>query len=121
MKKGSNQRLGKWGENLAAEYLEQKGFQILARNYRTSYGEIDLIASKQGVTVFVEVKTRSGRGFGLPEEAVTPSKQQHLMEAIQAYWQVIGEEGSWQVDVIAVMRMQGGKDVEIEHFENAIH
>jgi putative endonuclease len=115
------QRLGRWGENLAAEYLTGKGYVILSRNYRTPYGEIDLVARKEEMTVFVEVKTRSGKGFGLPEEAVTLEKQQHLLEAIQAYWLTQEQEGAWQVDVIAVLRLPGRQPVEIEHFENAIH
>lgn len=121
MTAGAKQRLGRWGENLAADFLARKGYQILARNVRTSYGEIDLIAVRDAVTIFVEVKTRSGEGFGLPEEAVTAQKQRHLLESIQAYWLTQGEERVWQVDVIAVMRRQGGKDIQIEHFENALH
>ena len=118
MTPGEKQLLGQWGENRAAQYLETKGFRILMRNYRTPYGEVDLIVEKEGLTVFVEVKTRSGRDFGLPEEAVTPGKLQHLLKAIQVYWLEQESEKPWQVDVIAVLRKPGEKDGEIEHFEN---
>lgn len=118
---GSNQRLGAWGEKVASHYLEQKGYQILRRNFRTPFGEIDLILQKDDTTVFVEVKTRRGLDFGFPEEAVTSSKRSHLLDAIQAYWQSEDRtEGSWRVDVVAVIGRPGAKDLQIEHFENAI-
>lgn len=118
---GSNQRLGGWGEKVAAHYLEKLGYQVIGRNYRTPMGEIDLILQKDELTVFVEVKTRSGLGFGFPEEAVTPSKRLHLLDAIQLYWQSEDRvEGSWRVDVVAVVGRPGGKEPEIAHFENAV-
>jgi putative endonuclease len=119
---GSKQRLGRWGENVAAEYLIARGYQVLVRNLRTPYGEIDLLCEKDGVKVFVEVKTRSGTGFGMPEEAVTPKKREHLLAAIAAYWQQAQDpEGDWRIDIIAILRKNAGRDVEVEHFENAIH
>ena len=114
------QRVGRWGENLAAEFLEGKGWTILARNVHSRYGEIDLIAQQGNVTVFIEVKARTGAGFGLPEEAVTRLKREHLLHAIQAYWQEKDEESAWRVDVIAIQGKPGEKDALIEHFENAI-
>ena len=98
---------------------------ILARNARTAYGEIDLIARQAGVsgavTVFVEVKTRRSTAFGLPEEAVTPNKQAHLLAAAQAFLQAHPElEGDWRVDVIAVQKGAGGQEPAITHFENAV-
>ncbi len=117
---GSKQKIGRWGETLAAEYLEAKGWTILARNVRSVYGELDLVAQQGGTTVFVEVKARTGRGFGQPEESVTAQKRDHILRAIQAYWQARDEEPAWRVDVIAVLGKPGAKEVEIEHFENAI-
>jgi putative endonuclease len=114
------QRVGRWGENLAAEFLEAKGWTILARNVRSPYGELDLVAQQGSITVFVEVKARTGMGFGLPEAAITALKRDHLLRAIQAYWQQKDEEPAWRVDVIAIRGRPGAKDVEIEHFENAI-
>lgn len=116
-------RLGKWGENVAAEYLLARGYTISARNLRTPYGEIDLVAyDPRGVpiTVFVEVKTRATAGFGYPEDAVTPEKQEHLLNAIAHYWQERPEEESlWRIDVISVERLRG-EPARIMHFENAI-
>lgn len=115
------QQVGRWGEEVAARFLEERGYRILARNLRTAYGEIDLIVEKEGMTVFVEVKARTGEGFGRPEEAITPSKRSHLINAIQAYWQAQPEgQSGWQVDVIAVQGRPGGKELHIEHFENAV-
>jgi putative endonuclease len=118
---GAKQRLGRWGENVAAEYLTARGYQVLARNMRTPYGEIDLLCKKDGVMVFVEVKTRSGTEYGMPEAAVTPNKRDHLLASIAAYWQQAQEaECDWRIDVIAILRQNAGKNVEVEHFENAI-
>ncbi len=66
------QRLGRWGEGVAATHLEAHGYTILARNWRCAAGEIDLVARDGETLVFVEVKTRRGRAYGAPEEALTP-------------------------------------------------
>ncbi len=119
---GRNQRVGKWGENAAAQFLNAQGFTIIQRNYRTPFGELDLIAEKEDITHFIEVKTRTGVEFGLPEEAVTKAKRTHLLAAVQAYWMNSAlPEGDWQIDVIAVLRRAVERNVEIEYFENAIH
>ena len=118
----SRQNLGRWGENLAADYLSQQGYTIVARNARTPYGELDLVARQAQVTVFVEVKTRRSEKFGLPEAAITPQKQAHLLAAAQAYLQAVPElDGDWRVDVIAIRRTAAAPGgVEIIHFENAV-
>lgn len=112
-----NQRVGRWGEQAAAEYLIGRGYEILARNVRTPHGEIDLIARIENVTVFVEVKARTSRAFSPPEFAVNPRKQQHMLDCAQYYTQQ-NEVDHWQIDVIAV-EMVNGKP-EITHFENAL-
>ena len=118
---GVKQRLGRWGEEAAAQYLAEKGYRLVEKNHRTPYGEIDLICEKNATVVFVEVKTRSGIGFGQPEEAITSTKRKHLLSAIAYYWQQIEQaEREWRVDVIAIQRRPGGKEIEVEHFENAI-
>ncbi len=113
--------LGKWGEERAAEYLTEKGYHMLERNYRTPYGELDLIAQEGDALVFVEVKTRTTMSFGFPEEAITPRKKQHLIEAAQAFLQAYPElDGDWRIDVIAVQRRAAPQLPLIEHFENAL-
>jgi putative endonuclease len=117
------QRTGKWGEAAAARYLEQRGYAILARNVRTAYGEIDLVARHaQGELVFVEVKTRSTTGFGYPEEAVDSRKLAHMVASAQAY--ILDCPGApeehWRIDAISVQGRPGIPDTEVcfVHFEN---
>jgi putative endonuclease len=112
-----NQRVGKWGEQAAANYLRGRGYEIVAGNVRTPYGEIDLIAKKDGFVIFVEVKARTSKTFGPPEVAVTPRKQQHMLSCAEYYAQQNAID-HWQIDVIAVEQVEGRS--EIKHFENAI-
>lgn len=117
------QRIGVWGERVAAGYLEKLGFRILARNVRTPHGEIDLVAqASDGELVFVEVKTRTSGSFGLPEEAVDARKLEHLFRAAEAYLleQPGLEEVEWRIDAVAIQGKPGDRveDVVIEHFEN---
>lgn len=81
------QAFGAWGEQRAAEYLCQRGYRVLCRNFRTPYGEIDLIVQKQQVLAFVEVKTRAGQTFGAPRLAVDARKQRKLAAAALLYLQ----------------------------------
>ncbi len=116
------QSIGRWGENLAATYLEQRGLTLLDRNARTPYGELDLVLRQGDVVVFVEVKTRTSAAYGLPEEAVTPAKRAHLLDAAQHYLQNHPElDGDWRVDVIAIQGRPGQPDLSIEWFENAVN
>ena len=116
----SRQELGSWGETLAAEYLTQNGYTVLAHNVRTRHGEIDLVARQGAVTVFIEVKTRSSTAYGPPESAITPTKQTHLLASAQTYLQTHPElVGDWRIDVIAIRRRKG-MEPEIVHFENAV-
>ncbi len=112
-----NQSIGRWGEQAAAEYLCEHGYEITGRNIRTPYGEIDLIALQGGITVFIEVKARTSKSFGPPEAAVTPRKQAHMLACAEHYAQQ-NEIDHWQIDVIAVEKTREG--IEILHFENAI-
>ena len=79
------QLLGKKGEDLATTYLEQHGYQIIDRNFKARYGEIDIIAIKDAILIFIEVKTRVGRVFGLPEESVTPRKLNEVVGTARYY------------------------------------
>ena len=79
------QALGRRGEQIAAEYLQRRGLQILERNFRIRGGEIDLIAKEGETYVFVEVKARSGFAYGRGAEAVHAGKQQALLRTAQTY------------------------------------
>jgi putative endonuclease len=115
-----NQSIGKWGEEKAAQFLLDNGYAILARNWKSPYGELDLIARKDEVISIIEVKTRTGTNYGWPEEAVTLTKQQHLINAGQVFME--GYTGlAWQIDVIAVLvNKQPEMGFEIKHYENAV-
>jgi putative endonuclease len=129
--KSTRQKLASWGEDLAAEFLKSQGYQIIDRNVRTPYGEIDLIARRtyqvqttlqlSPFTLFVEVKTRSSTAYGYPEQAVTRKKRQHLLDSAQEYIRLHPElDGDWRVDVIAILRAPGNAPPQIHVFENAI-
>lgn len=115
--KGRRNTLGKAGERLAAEYLEQHGFVVLSRNWRCPEGELDIVATDARKVVICEVKTRSGVDYGSPVEAVTPKKVERL-KALARAWLRTYEVRSCQVrfDVISVLWPPGGP-VHIEHHE----
>ncbi|MEI8130802.1 MAG: YraN family protein [Leptolinea sp.] len=118
-----NQSLGKWGENIAADYLIRKGYEILFRNWRSPYGELDLIANKGEVISFVEVKTRRGIALGWPEESITPTKQEHLINTSQAFFDENEKyvDCQYQIDVIAILvESQEQRSFQIRHYENAV-
>ena len=115
----SNQSFGKQGENAAAEYLKNLGYKILARNFRTRWGEIDIVCRDGDCLVFAEVKTRADESFGAPEEAVTKTKQRHLLAAAQIYLQRIRRPNAeWRVDVVALTGDDG--DFAVNHLKNAV-
>lgn len=115
------QQVGRWGEQLAEEFLLERGCRLVERNARTPYGEIDRVMRMAEVTVFVEVKMRTSRTFGLPEEAITAKKRAHMLQAAQAYLQSHPElDGDWRVDVIAIEARPGESDPQIVWFENAL-
>ncbi len=76
--------LGSAGEDIAAQWLTDHGFHVVARNVRTVYGELDIVAQKGGSVHVVEVKTRRGTGYGTPLEAIDARKQQHLKRSTMA-------------------------------------
>src|SRR5512138_734682 len=109
----SKQSLGHWGEDRAAEYLHSHGYAILARNIRTPHGEIDIVACKEEVLIFVEVKTRRSHSFAYPEISVTPRKLTFMLSAAETYLdQHPDSPETWQFDVIAIEGQPGG-DIQI--------
>ena len=113
--------LGCWGEKMAADFLIRKGYRIIARNHRTPYGEIDLVAKIEDRLVFVEVKTRSTDTYGNPEASITHKKREHLIASARAYLQESCDaDTNWRIDVIAIRKLKSPKQPEIIHFENAI-
>jgi putative endonuclease len=113
--KTSNTQTGQAGEDAAAAYLEQQGWMILKRNCRFPGGEIDIIAQDGNELVFVEVKTRKGRKFGHPFEAVDSRKRQRLVQAALAYMGEQGLEMAARFDVVAVFSQKNTFRIEIVH------
>lgn len=112
-----NKSLGEHGENLAAQYLQKKGYKIVERNYRTRYGELDIVCLKKGHLVFVEVKTRRSTRFGLPEESITYRKKEHIKNAALGYLkQAKMPYAGLRFDVITIIMTPSPV---INHIENA--
>jgi len=114
--------IGDRGEEIAATYLEDQGYVVLDRNYRFGRNEIDLVCrdpGSAGELVFVEVKTRSGTGYGPPEGAVTEEKRRTIVEVARAYLyeQCSGDEAA-RFDVVTVL-LTDVKPPQINHYENA--
>lgn len=109
--------LGKLGEELAVEFLQKNGYQILETNWIFQKAEIDIIAKKENILAVVEVKTRSTIDFGLPQDFVKPAKIQHLVRAVNEY--VISNDLDLDIrfDIIAISKEQ--KNFKIEHLEDA--
>lgn len=110
--------IGREGENLAAEFLKDKGWEIVSRNYRHKRAEIDLIIQRDDWTIFVEVKTRSSASYGEPEEFVDEFKAQKIFEAAEEYIFSTNWLGHVRFDVVSIKL---GSPPEIVHFEDAIN
>jgi putative endonuclease len=124
MAKGGRTRarsLGNFGERVAASHLEAKGYEIVARNWSVREGEIDLIASKPDEIIFVEVRSRRGSAFGLPEESITGRKAAHVRAAAAAYLLEHPDAPDTQrIDVVVLELDAKGRVLRVEQIENAI-
>ncbi|MHC2990639.1 endonuclease [Pontibacter sp. HJ8] len=116
--KANHLSTGSDGEDRAAAYLQQQGYGILLRNYKAGRGEVDIIAEKEGILVFVEVKTRANDLFGYPEEAVNNRKQQMLLNAAEAYIFKTGWQHDIRFDIVAITMSD---PPEVFHIEDAFH
>ncbi len=115
-------RLGAAGERLAARYLEGQGYRVVARNVRLPpWGEIDLVAERDGTLVLVEVRLRRGRVFGGALASITPAKRVRMLRAALAYLAALGDAAPpARIDVVAVTLDHLGRPVHIEHVVNAV-
>ncbi len=124
------QELGKLGEEQAASYLRERGYRLLARNYRCRLGEIDIVAADGDILVFVEVRCRTSGRFGLPQESVQRRKQVRLRRAAQCYLRDAvfavranpsgpAFTGRMRFDVLALLFNRDHKLERIEHIKNA--
>ncbi|MHB2017261.1 MAG: YraN family protein [Candidatus Xenobia bacterium] len=112
-------KFGEWGEHAAAEALESRGYQILDRNFRTRYGEIDLVARHGQTTVFVEVKSRRRYGSVAPQEAVGFAKQVQLRRMAGQWLLANGHRGRCRFDVVAIVAPEPGRIESLQVIQNA--
>lgn len=108
---------GPLGEQLAAEYLQKAGYEIVCRNYRTRFGEIDIVARDSRFLVFVEVKTREAGSLTDPLESVTPAKRKKLVRTAMLYLQKLPTELQPRFDVIGIL-LEDSRPA-VRHIENA--
>jgi putative endonuclease len=110
------QNLGRYGEDRAAIFLQDRGYVIIERNWRSRTGEIDLIAREKDRLVFVEVKTRNGSGFGHPFEAITAEKMARMRRLV-ADWCATKQISGIKVRLDAISVLISGGRVSIEHLK----
>lgn len=111
--------LGKKGEELATEYLQQNGYKILDTNWTFQKAEIDIIATKENILTIVEVKTRSSLEFGLPQDFVNPKKIQLLVKAVNAYIDDRKIDFEVRFDIVAIHKNK--ESFVIEHLIDAFY
>jgi putative endonuclease len=110
---------GREAEDMAANYLQLQGYEIVERNFRYKRSEIDLIAKKDNWQIFVEVKMRSSEAFGYPEEFVDYQKRKNVIFGAEHYTYENNYNGNVRFDVIAIIIKNGV--LEIKHFEDAFY
>ena len=111
--------LGKKGEQLAVDFLMEKGYTIVQRNYRFDKAEVDIIAQKKDMLTIIEVKTRTTINFGNPQDFVKPKQIQRLVKAVDEYINANRLDVEVRFDIIAIVKE--GKGFKIEHLKNAFY
>ncbi len=111
--------LGAFGEQTAARYLRNNGYEVLSANFRTRGGEIDIVAKKDGVVCFVEVKTRTEGSMLPPRAAVGFHKEQNVEDTAAVYMKKYGIKLKKRFDIVEVITSTSGEVVEVNHIKNA--
>jgi len=111
--------LGKKGEQLAVDFLLNKGYDVVERNYRFEKAEVDIIAQKNDILAIVEVKTRSTADFGNPQDFVKPKQIKNLVKAVDEYVTVNALDVEVRFDIIAITKED--KQFKIEHLKDAFY
>ncbi len=114
--KQDNRNTGFFGEDLAAKFLQKKGFGILERNFSNKFGEIDIIAKDKEIYVFVEVKSKKGTDIGLPEEMINAYKLQKIRRMAEVY--MSGKSLPCRIDVVAIILSEDNEPQSLNHYEN---
>lgn len=110
--------VGQWAEDRAARFLESKGFRIFARNFRTRFGEVDLVAEDGESLVLIEVKYRADESFSPVEESLTFAKRKKLIKAGRAAAARFGENRMIRFDFVALVGSR--ESPELRHYENVL-
>ena len=114
-------KTGAYGEALAEKHLVEQGYEIIAKNWRCSEGELDLVAKQADTLVFVEVRTRRGHTLGSPEESITRSKQEKLIQLAYAFLdQYFDPDCAWRIDVIAIVLDHQQHLIRLNHIDYAV-
>ena len=113
----AHNELGKWGEDLAADYLQRKGYTIIERDWKSGRRDLDIVAKNGNVIVFVEVKTRRNNLYGQPEEAVDYRKLQSLQQAINHYIKFRHIRQEVRFDIISIVGTIGAEP-DIQHIQD---
>lgn len=110
-----NKKLGRKGENKAVRFLKHSGYKILERGYKNPFGEVDIIATKDGTLAFIEVKTRLNENYGAPSEAVDRRRREKYIKAAEYYFYGKQIDVTVRFDIIEILCG------EINHIENAFY
>lgn len=113
--------IGQIGETAAINHMKKDGYKVIHKNWRHRRLEVDLICKKDGMLVFVEVKTRSSSKYGQPEAFVDAAKQRHLLNAADAYCYTTDYASEIRFDIIAVVLNQKQEVKDIKHFPDAFY
>jgi putative endonuclease len=116
-----SQKTGQHGEALAIDYLCSNGYQIITQNWHCTYGEIDIVAQRQGPLVFVEVRSRHAETTEAAFASITPRKRERMINSVYVYLdaQELPAETDWRIDVIGIAFPHSGSP-KIDHVENAL-
>ncbi|MFH1678483.1 MAG: YraN family protein [Candidatus Omnitrophota bacterium] len=118
LNKTENLETGRRGESLAAEFLQNKGYRIIERNYRTRYAEIDLVAEYKDIIVFVEVRTKKNERFGSPEETINRAKVQKLIKNAKDYMAIKKYDKAYRIDAVCIVLDKSQSPKRLDHYEN---
>jgi putative endonuclease len=119
MTQKSNIILGKFGEKIASEYLQKKGFKIISTNFKKKHGDIDIVAYDHETLVFIEVKTRSNDEYGQPEDTINTYKIKRLIQSANYYCLTNNiRNKSLRIDIISIKVPENIKKITIKHFQN---
>ncbi len=110
---------GLWGELYAARYLRDEGYRIVTGNYRRRVGEIDIVAQKDNVVCFIEVKTRGINPMYAPIEAVDEAKQSKIRATAELFMKTVGGDNEMRFDVIEIILDENYNKLQLKHTENA--